>query len=322
MLIQPNNMFRINTYGAGSSWEVWQLEDVQQHIRVDVVPSAGGILNAWWVGDVNIIDGYSSHGDFLARVHAGFRSAKLLPFVCRLNQAKYRWQGQDYRLDKFLLNGSALHGIVYDQAFTVAETGQDATGCAIELVYDYSGWHQGYPFPFSCKVKYALREGGKLEISTWLSNDASAVSSLPIVDGWHPYFALGGVADHWWLEIGTDQMMEYNEALIPTGRYLRDGRFFGGAMIGDTRLDNGFLLGDAPGPFCILRNQQNGLTVKFSRQLNYPFLQLYIPDNRKSIAIENLSGAPDAFNNGIGLTELQPGEEKLFLVEIQASVTP
>lgn len=319
---QRNNMFRINTYGAGSAWKVWQLEDTQQDIRVDIVPSAGGILNAWWVGGVNVIDGYNGREDFQHRVHAGFRSAKLLPFVCRLNNATYRWQGQDYRLDKFLLNGSALHGIVYDQVFSVVAEHHDGSGCSVELAYQYAGEHPGYPFPFSCRIRYTLRDAGKLEIATLLTNADTAGSALPIVDGWHPYFALGGEADDWRLKIETDQKMEYDDALIPTGRYLRDGTFSAGALIGDTKLDNGFLLRGEGGRFCTLTNPATGLTVTFLRQVNYPFLQLYIPDDRKSIAIENLSGAPDAFNNGIGLTVLQPGEEKEFIVEIQAVVTP
>ena len=110
--------------------------------------------------------------------------------------------------------------------------------------------------------------------------------------------------------------------MIPTGGYLRDSTFTEGALIGDTKLDNGFLLSGAAGPFCTLKNPDTGLAVTFLCQINYPFLQLYIPDHRKSITIENLSGAPDAFNNGIGLTTLRPGEEKEFLVEIQAGVTP
>jgi aldose 1-epimerase len=163
-----------------------------------------------------------------------------------------------------------------------------------------------------------LREAGKLEITTWVANAESASSAIPIADGWHPYFTLGGKVDDWWLKIASDQMMEYDNSLIPTGGYLRDSTFTDGALIGDTKLDNGFLLSGKLGPFCILKNLEIGLTVTFLQQVNYPFLQLYIPDHRKSIAIENLSGAPDVFNNGIGLTVLQPGENKTFIIEIQA----
>jgi aldose 1-epimerase len=53
--------------------------------------------------------------------------------------------------------------------------------------------------------------------------------------------------------------------------------------------------------------------------MGYPFIQLYIPDNRKTIAIENLSSAPDAFNNGIGLIHLEPKELKYFQTKFMVS---
>lgn len=51
------------------------------------------------------------------------------------------------------------------------------------------------------------------------------------------------------------------------------------------------------------------LQLEISCDKLYPILQVYTPDHRKSIAIENLSAAPDAFNNGIGLTALAAGKE-------------
>jgi aldose 1-epimerase len=41
---------------------------------------------------------------------------------------------------------------------------------------------------------------------------------------------------------------------------------------------------------------------------------LYTPPHRRSIAIENLSSAPDAFNNGIGLISLDPDHTRTFSV--------
>jgi aldose 1-epimerase len=68
-------------------------------------------------------------------------------------------------------------------------------------------------------------------------------------------------------------------------------------------------------PTCVLQNQQLKLTVMPDNA--YPILQLYIPDHRKSIAIENLSGAPDNFNNGIGLIQLAPNEARSFTTSYQ-----
>jgi aldose 1-epimerase len=52
--------------------------------------------------------------------------------------------------------------------------------------------------------------------------------------------------------------------------------------------------------------------LEISPEGSYPFLQIYTPPHRQSIAIENLSAAPDAFNNKMGLIVLTAGEEKTF----------
>ena len=62
----------------------------------------------------------------------------------------------------------------------------------------------------------------------------------------------------------------------------------------------------------VLRDAALKLQVEIMPDKSYPFLQVYIPDDRQSIALENLSAAPDCFNNGIGLQTLNPGEEISF----------
>jgi aldose 1-epimerase len=49
-------------------------------------------------------------------------------------------------------------------------------------------------------------------------------------------------------------------------------------------------------------------------------LQIYTPATRDSIAVENLSGAPDCFNNGMGLLLLQPGHSQIFTVRYLVNV--
>lgn len=297
-------------------WQVVELADTYSGVRVEIVPSAGAILNRLYLSnDLNIIDGYDHKNDFIKNVHNGFRSAKLSPFVCRLNQATYSWQGKIYRLDKFILNGSAIHGILYDAPFDIMETSSDDTFAAVVLRYQYDGQFAGYPFPFNCTITYCLSAGSNLKITTHISNPAAAENSLPICDGWHPYFKLGGKVNDWFLEICSNQMMEYNDALIPTGQYITNSTYYPGRRIGSDTLDNGFLIQEANSPFCTLKN--NNVKVEFIAQKNYPFLQLYIPESRDSIAIENLSAAPDAFNNGIGLMILNPGGKADFITDLR-----
>jgi aldose 1-epimerase len=303
------DMFRIDISDL-QGWTKVELGDPKSGTRVEILPKAGAILNAFYLntpeGTCNVIDGYKNEEDFEKRVTQGFRSAKLSPFVCRLNQSTYSWKGVGYKLDnKFVLNGSALHGVLYDANFDVIETVADETSCSVKMRYQYDGNLSGYPFPYNCTVRYCLSEKGKLTIQTHLSNPAAAGEAIPICDGWHPYFKLGGRVDDWWLEVASDQMLEYDPALIPTGKYVANAAFYPGKKIGSIALDNGFLLSDKISPLCVLKNEQ--ISVEFISAKNYPYLQPYIPGSRESIAIENLSAAPDALNNGMGLAILEPG---------------
>jgi aldose 1-epimerase len=303
-------------------WSVVTLEDEAVGVIAEIIPSAGGMLNGLYLntgkGILNVIDGYSGPDDFKKRVHEGFRSAKLSPFVCRLNQSLYSWKGKTYKLDqKFVLNGSALHGILYDAPFDVVEKDSNEKLSSVTLRYQYDGQLDGYPFPYNCTIRYCLDDSGKLTIQTHLSNPAAAEQSIPLADGWHPYFQLGGKIDEAWLEIASDSMFEYDDQLIPTGRYLFNSDFYPGRILGDLKLDNGFKLKDNVSPLCTLKSDQ--VCLEFISVKNYPFLQLYIPDHRNSIAIENLSAAPDAFNNGIGLTILEPGQKADFEVCLKIS---
>ena len=304
-------------------WEVVELQDDRSGSYVDIIPSAGAIINSWKLGKgvkkQDLIDGYSGWPDFKANVNKGFKSAKLSPFVCRLKNGEYTWEGATRRTGKFMLNADALHGLLYDVPFTITKEWVNEEGCGVEMEYDYRGDLPGFPFPYTCVVFYSLGEGNVLTIKTMISNPANSSSAIPVCDGWHPYFALGGRVDDWWLQVASDQMLEYDASLIPTGKYITNNAFQEGRLIGDIKLDNGFLLQENSTPFCILKNQGNNISVEFISALNYPFLQLYIPDHRKSIAIENLSSAPDAFNNGMGLHILKPDETISFMVTIRIS---
>ena len=60
--------------------------------------------------------------------------------------------------------------------------------------------------------------------------------------------------------------------------------------------------------------------VAFFPDAGYPYLQIYTPPHRESIAVENLSGAPNCFNNKMGLLLLQSGHSQIFTVRYKVSV--
>lgn len=84
-------------------------------------------------------------------------------------------------------------------------------------------------------------------------------------------------------------------------------------------MDNCYLIDTTPST-CILENEHHQLIVQSI--LNYPYLQLYTPADRKSIAIENLSGIPNCFNNKIGLQLMKPQQSLTFKASYQFLTKP
>jgi aldose 1-epimerase len=165
-------------------------------------------------------------------------------------------------------------------------------------------------------INWQLTAGNRLTVTTTVFHHNT--SAIPIADGWHPYFTLGTPVDDYTLQFDSDIQLEYNADLLPTGKKITDTRFRKGCSLASIQLDNSFELAtDIAAAKCILQNGQLQLTIEPGK--NYPILQVYIPAHRNSIAIENLSGAPDNFNNGMGLIMLAPNEQKVFRTSYRIS---
>jgi aldose 1-epimerase len=279
----------------------------------------GALLNAFKIADsINLIDGFTSPQDAHDNITNDFKSAKLSPFVCRLNKGKYFFNNQEHTIDKFFLKEEAIHGLLYDAVFTIVDQGANNNAAFATLEYDYSKKDEGFPFSYRCTVNYSLEENNRLVIETSVKN--YSYSLMPVSDGWHPYFILGGTINEIFMQINTEKMIEFNEQLIPTGNTLVYKKFQQPEILGETFLDNCFLLNENNRPACILKNNTSGLKLIIHPDRSYPYLQIYTPAHRRSIAIENLSATPDSFNNKIGLKILQPGEICSFKTTYSASL--
>jgi aldose 1-epimerase len=123
------------------------------------------------------------------------------------------------------------------------------------------------------------------------------------------------------MQFHAEAIVEFDDRLVPTGRLKQYDKFETLQPIGDTFLDNCFALKpDIVSAACRLYNPANGLRISFFPDAGYPYLQIYTPATRDSIAIENLSGAPDCFNNGMGLLTLQPGHSQIFTVRYKIAI--
>lgn len=301
---------------------VTEIKDTKNGTTIQIAPSSGALWHAWRVRNgeetVNLINNYKDEKDLAQNLTDSHKSAKLSPFACRIPKGKYIYKGKEYEFANKFSDGNAIHGLLVRKAFQQIKTEQNDDFASVSFQYQYRHEDNGYPFDYDCTVTYKLAAGNKVTLETIVKNISK--ETIPIVDGWHPYFTTGSKVDECKLQFYANQVVEFDEQLIPTGRLLPYDDFWTEKTIGQVELDHSFMLDkNAPQPRCTFSDPEKNIKIAVFPSAGYPILQLYIPPDRRSMAIETLSGAPDAFNNGIGLILLASNETKTFSVTFEAS---
>jgi aldose 1-epimerase len=284
--------------------------------------SFGALLNKFSILkngiETNVINGFEDIEDAEKNITNGFKSAKLAPFVCRVKNGEYIFENKNYKIDKFYLGKEAIHGLMFDAFFDVKETGENDERSFAILQYDYSKKNEGYTFSFKIEITYELKKENALSITTKITNTDE--KNMPLSDGWHPYFKLGEKVNNLKVKLNTNQIVEFDERLLPTGKILPFTKFNYFEIFGETKFDHCFLLSENADTACVLRDEENNLELKIIPEKSYPYLQIYTPDDRKNIAVECLSSAPDSFNNGMGLIIAKPNEMHQFKTTYQLNI--
>jgi aldose 1-epimerase len=298
-----------------NGFSVIRLTDHFNKSTVAVLPQHGAMLHEFTttINGVshNHIDNYPNAEALKAQIGISYKGTKLSPFPCRIKQGKYAFKGSEYEFANKFPDGSAIHGLLYNRPFELTDNFVTESNASITLYHEYGGDDPGYPFRYSCSITYTFNRNNKLSVETVVKNLDD--ETIPVADGWHPYFQLGGKADDWTLKFCSSKILDFTDQLVPSGSILKDDRFVSPKLLGDTSLDNCFLLDRTDDqPVCELANPSNNRWIRFYADEQYPYLQIYTPPSRNSIAIENLSAAPDSFNNRMGLVTLKPGETITF----------
>lgn len=285
-----------------------------------IIPLCGGILNALHIqmpnGIYNVIDGYTNEADFKEKNSSSFKSNVLFPYPNRIRNGIYSFGEQLYTLPiNFTAEDNAIHGLVYDKEFTVIETSANNKSASISMEYVYNESVTGFPFLFRLCITYTLTKQ-RLRIETRIQNNGT--KQFPYGFGLHHYFKVSDSVAHTSLEVPTNYTLPVDSHMIPTGEKQEYTEFTESKLIDTTTFDTCFE---------VLKNKQNiiklsdtnsgsNLQIAYSSK-DFPYVQIYTPPHRKSIAIEPMTCAPNAFNNNMGLLMLQGGEENVCVCEIQ-----
>jgi len=293
-----------------------ELKDSATGTVAAIVPSLGATLHSFAVqhnnATINIIDFYDSAADFTENVtEKGFKSCKLSPFACRIRNARYSYNNHTYTIRKFLLNGSAIHGLIYDAPFDVTYESFNADYATVTLTLQYKATDSGYPFHYTCAVNYRLQKNNELVITTSVTNNDEV--TIPIQDGWHPYFTFGKSINNLQLAFQSASHVLFDEDLLPNGNMAAYDAYTVLKNVDSKFFDDCFRLNfKTCQPMCVLRDPELKIQLEIKPDDSYPYLQIYTPPHRNSIALENLSAPPDSFNNGINLLHLAPGATTNF----------
>jgi aldose 1-epimerase len=279
----------------------------QQHATVVQV---GGGLREYEVDGFPVVDGYRA--EEMARVGRG---QVLVPWPNRVADGRYEFGGETLQLPIGEPHHSnAIHGLVRWSSWDLLE----ATASSVRLGHVL--WPQvGYPFTLGLELEYELSEAG-LRVTMRAENVGS--TPAPYGAGMHPYVRadLTGI-DGSVLCVAAEQWLEADERKIPTGRLMsvagtgydfRQPR----PLVG-TAMDTAFtgLARDGDGlARAELSSPDGARRVTVWMDGHFDYLMLFTGDGlaederRRSIGVEPMTCAPDAFRNGLGLRVLEPGE--------------
>jgi len=275
-----------------------------------VVTEVGAGLRTYTVADRDVVDGYRE--DEMCNLGRG---QVLLPWPNRIEDGHYEFAGamQQTPLTEPARH-NALHGLTRWVNWTAVEQARDRVLMSLVLHPQ-----DGYPFTLRVHVDYQLSAGG-LTIRTTATNVGK--HAAPYGAGHHPYFTVGTLIDQALLKMPALMRLEANDRLIPTGRLLPNSGtaydFLELRPIGSVSLDTAFanLVPDSDGLIRVHLHAPGGdPRVTLWMEPVYRFLMVFTPDaipdtarRRRSIAIEPMTCAPNAFRSGDGLIVLQPGE--------------
>lgn len=278
------------------------------------IRSKGGGLNSLTFDNKNLID------PFIAGEPHRYRGDLLVPWPNRIRDGKYSYENRNYLLKQNeSLRANALHGLVLDCEWILQ--GHDETSIELSTTVMDEG---AYPSSLEISVFYKISEFGlRIEIKATNIGEKRA----PYGHSIHPYLVADADSkvDSWKLKMPAKEFMEVDsERLLPIGiqKVREDFDFNSSRQISSTFIDHAFLIDKSN------RNQSvelvspsgQGVGMRYSGDLNW--IQIHTADRengkdaRTCLAVEPMTCPPDAFNSGIDILHLKPGESHSSTWEI------
>jgi len=286
-----------------------QIHLYSNRMSCKIFPNLGGSLQQMKIDNIDLIDGISADEKGLEDYKNTFKSSILFPFPNRIKDGRYEFGEKSYQLDiNDTYFGNAIHGLVYDQSFTISKELSNPEKARLEMKFKSEGKNPGYPFSYELVLIYEFWNKGEANLTFKVNNLDHR--TIPFGMGWHPYFVAGNLAGSS-LSIPAADHFICPEKMIPEEK--EEAQLESSFLLEDKRFDDGYSLVK---PNCYFETEAYRLEMTFDTGKE-SFLQIYTPEHRQSIAIEPMTCVTDAFNNGIGLEAIDSGTEYQWTIQMR-----
>lgn len=235
-------------------------------------------------------------------VPRGCAGATLAPWPNRIRDGRYTFDGVEHRLPlSEPALGNAIHGLAMALPWSLVARSADVVTLAAVL-YPQTGW----PGTVRVQITYALGTDG-LTVTVEAMNAGGV--PVPFGYGAHPVFAFDDVAAVE-LALPFSRRLRVDERLLPVELADIDEAvdFREPRAIGDVVFDTAFT--GAPGGWEV-GAEADGHAITLWADESFGWVQLYTRPGRDGLAIEPMTCAADAFNEGPtseDVIRLAPGE--------------
>jgi aldose 1-epimerase len=231
----------------------------------------------------------------------------LVPWSNRIADARFRFRGRTHQLRANTPEGYAIHGDVRKRPWRTERV--DARSASFTFSSrDFADVN--FPFPFACRLDYAL-DGPTLTTTLVLASQADA--AMPAGVGFHPYYRRTLADDAEQVEIEARFARAY-EQLVPTRPAVpitpaQD--FARSRALGDRELDTCFAGWDG---HATITWPGSGVRARVACDPPLDHLILFAPAGKPFFALEPVSNANNGFNLAeigdpdAGVRVLEPGE--------------
>jgi aldose 1-epimerase len=282
----------------------YNLYNAKTKTGFSVVPSCGAVMLDLTINGENILDSYQTPAE-LEKLD-WMKNTILYPFPNRLQDGRYFWQGKSQQFD---INdkgtNNALHGFALYQKFKVVRILLTDEAAEITCRLEDAGKIAGYPYPTVLEVTFGISVNNKFRVAFAVTN--MHYEYIPMGLGWHPYFKLTPTVAETALRMPECDKVMIDARMIPNGQKTDYNAYQTPIKIGDAFLDNCFEVKNNGYTYKVaIQGAGKKLTLQANSK-TWPYIQMFTPPHRGSIAIEPMTCNIDAFNNGNGLLKLAPG---------------